>query len=318
MDNQASEAKTSSLLSSNADIRNAHLIIGPYRQETAALVANYANVNDKTMVSPYTTSELAANNNPNYIQINPTLKTHCQAITRHARERYRPEQIVLVCRGREVDRLQYFQEENARISGGNNVRRFREYVVPENQDVNSGQLLSLLQTDTTVFLVPSWAPETFITSFLRKLDLAKRASQGVVVYGMPQWMQYESADYDLYERLNVHVSSSTFVDPLSTAAQLFRRRFFDRFGTLPKEEAYLGYDVASFSGKMLNQYGTKFQYYLEQQPLMDMLLTKYDFERIINIPPNTVNPENLPIQRFENKFVNILKFEDYQFKPANY
>lgn len=317
LDNRANEAQTNLLLRSNADLREAHLIIGPYRQETASLVANFANVNDKTMVSPYTTSDAVAGTNPNYIQINPTLKTHCEAITRHARERYRPEQIVLVCRSREVDRLNYFQEENARISGGRNVRRFREYVVPENQDANSGQLLSLLQTDTTVFLVPSWAPESFIQSFLSKLDLAKRASQGIVVYGMPQWMQYESVDYDLYERLNVHVTTSSFVDPLSTAAQVFRRRFFDRYGTIPKEEAYLGYDVTVFSGRMLNQYGTKFQYYLEQQRPMEMLLSTYDFERIVNIPANAVNPENLPIQRFENKYVNILKFQDYQFKPAN-
>ncbi|MFN7118011.1 MAG: ABC transporter substrate-binding protein [Saprospiraceae bacterium] len=318
LDTRASEAYTGQLTRSNADLRDAHLIIGPYRREEARVIAGFATTNDKTVVSPYTTSDSVTVNNPNYIQINPTLRTHCEAITRHARARFRPEQIVLVCRGREVERLQYFQEENARISGGRNVRRFREYVVPENQDVNSGQLLSLLQTDTTVFLVPSWAPESFINSFLRKLDLAKRANQGVVVYGMPQWMQYETVDYELYERLNVHISNSTFLDPLSTATQVFRRRFFDRYGAVPKEEAYLGYDVTLFSGRMLHQYGTKFQYYLEQQPSTEMLLTRYEFERVVNLPPNAVNPENLPVQRFENKFVNILQFRDYQFKPANY
>lgn len=319
IDTRASELHTSQVLrSNNADLREAHLIIGPYRKETAKLVANFASTNDKTMVSPYTASDSVTYNNANYIQVNPTLRTHCEAITRHARERYRPEQIVLVCRGREVERLSYFQEENARISGNRNVRRFREYVVPENQDVNSGQLLSLLQTDTTVFLVPSWAPESFINSFLRKLDLAKRANQGVVVYGMPQWMLYETVDYELFERLNVHISNSSFLDPLSTAVQIFRRRFYDRYGAVPKEEAYLGYDVTLFSGRMLQQFGTKFQYYLEQQPSMEMLLTRYEFERVANLPPNTVNPENLPVQRFENKFVNILQFRDYQFKPANY
>lgn len=317
IDDHATEAYTSQILRSNADLRAAHLIIGPYRRETAKLVADFAAINDKTMISPYTTSDSVTINNPNYIQVNPTLKTHCEAITRHARQRFRPEQIVLVCRSREVERLQYFQEENARISGGRNVRRFREYVVPENQDVNSGQLLSLLQTDTTVFLVPSWSPESFINSLLQKLELAKRASQQVIVYGMPQWMQYETIDYDLYERLHVHVSSSTFLDPLVTNAQIFKRRFFERYGAVPKEEAYLGYDVAQFSGRMLRDFGTKFQYYLEQQQPTPMLLTRYDFERVVNIPLNAVNVENLPVQRFENKYVNILQFQDYQFKPAN-
>jgi len=318
IDDRAAEAYTSQLLRTNADLKNAHLIIGPYRRETARLIADFADQNDKTMVSPYTASDSVAVNNPNYIQINPTLRTHCEAITRHARRYYRPEQIVLVCRSREVERLQFFQEENARIAAGRNVRRFREYVVPESQEVNNSQLLSLLQTDTTVFLVPSWSPETFINSFLRKLDLAKRNSQYVVVYGMPQWMEYETVDYDIYERLNVHVSSSAFLDPLATDVQIFRRRFFERYGSIPKEEAYLGYDVAMFSGRMLRDHGTKFQYYLEQQKTpQDMLITRYDFERVVNLTPNLVNPENLPVQRFENKYVNILQFQDYRFKPAN-
>jgi len=315
IDDRASDTYTPQLLRTNADLRAAHLIIGPYRREVARQIADFAQTNDKTVISPYTTSDSVTMNNPNYIQVNPSLRTHCEALTRHARQRFRPEQIVLVARNREIDRFAFFQQENAVISNGRNVRRFREYVVPENAEVSSGQLLSLMQTDTTVFMVPSWSTEAFVNSFLRKLESAKRDNQAVIVYGMPQWMEYETIEYDVFERLNVHVSSSTFTDPLSPDVQFFKRRFFDRYGAVPRDEAYLGYDVTLFSGKMLKKYGTKFQYYLESEPTQ-VLHTRFDFERVVNIPATTANVENLPIQRFENKFVNILHFRDYQFKLA--
>lgn len=315
IDDRASETYVPQLLRNNRDIQNANLIIGPYRREIAKQLADYVRNTDKVVMSPYTTSDSVTAVNPNYIQVNPSIQTHCQAITRHVRQHYRPEQVVLLCRSREEERLEYFQQENALISRGYNVKRFTKYVVPDNVELNSGQLLSLMKTDTTVFIVPSFSSETFIASFLRKIDLAKRDNQTVVVYGMPQWMDYETIDFEYFERLNVHVSTSTFFNPLSPDVQFFKRRFFDRYGTIPQEEAFLGYDVTLFSLKMLSKYGTKFQYFLEKEPTQ-VLHTRFEFERVVNLPPNRYTTENLPVQRFENKYVNILQFRDYQFKLA--
>lgn len=321
---ETSEAAAAQVIRTNQDLAKSHLIIGPYRPETARILADFAyrynndNIteNDKVIVSPQTTLTNIVANNPAYVQVNPSLETHCQAITRHARQRYRPDQIVLVCRDKdqEVERLKYFQDENARISGGRNVQRFREYVVADNAEFNNAEMLSLIRfSDTTVFILPSWSNETFIYSFLRKLDLARRENTKIIVYGMPQWMEYEIIDYDYYERLNVHVSSGTYINSLSPDIQFFKRRFFDRYGTVPKDEAYLGYDVMLYFGRMLKKYGTKFQYALEVDPAQ-MLHTRFDFER--EVIPTTTGVERPPIQRFENKYVNILRFQDYQFKLA--
>ncbi len=317
VDNKASEPATTQLLRSNPDLANAHLIIGPYRRETTRLVAAFAKEKDKVLVSPYTTAADAASNNPNYIQVNPTLQSHCSAIMRHARQRYRPDQVVLLCRDKpeEIERLKYFQDENLLISGFANAPKLREYIVAESSlDFNNSDVLSLIRLqDTTVFVVPSWSSETFIYSLLRKLDLSKRASNHIVVYGMPQWIEYETIEYDYYERLNLHVSSSSFIDPLSPDIQFFKRRFFDRYGIVPNQEAYLGYDVTLFFGKMLKEYGTKFQYSLEKKPTQ-VLHTRFEFERVV-VPSATV--ENPPPIRWENKYVNILAFRDYQFRLAD-
>ena len=192
---------------------------------------------------------------------------------------------------------------------------FRQYTVKEEsasfQNIN---LIPFLPPgDTAVFILPSWSNETFIYSFLSRLKLARQPDNYVEVYGMPQWISYERIDYDLLEDLNVHVSSDFFVDPYLQEIGFFRSRFFDRYGTPPRDEAFLGYDVMLYFGRMINKYGTKFQYAFEQDP-QQMLHTRFEFERVVQ-PGRKTGRENAPIERFENKFVNILKFEDYQFQP---
>ena len=316
LDSKASENEVRALTRKGDGLKNANLIIGPYRRNNVKTMADFAKQENITFVSPYSASANISERNPDYIQVNPTLETHCKAITRHARERYRTDQIILVSQDNqaEIDRFKFFHDENFVLSLGDTTR-FREYIISESSvDLNQVNVLPLMQFgDTTVFIIPSWSEETFIISFLRKLYLAQTEENTIVVYGMPQWMKYERVDYDHFEKLNVHVSSGSYIDPFSTDAQFFKRRFYDTYGTAPREEAYLGYDVMRYFGKMLNKYGTKFQYWLDQEAAQQ-LHTTFEFDRVV--VPTTTGAENLPIEQFENKYVNILRFQDYQFQQS--
>lgn len=335
MDSKAQEAAVGKLLNTRSELYNSHLIIGPYRSDNVEMVAEFARRNNKTYVSPHSASANIPTANPNYIQVSPTLQSHCQAITQHAYENYGRKKIVLVSRDKEVERARfnYFQEEIFRLEGRiEDSLRLREYVVEvdDNDEERFGNIdLSSFMTpgDTTVFIVPSWSNESFIYSFLSQAKLSKNpmnpgreptqaqpSPMHVVVYGMPQWQEYERIDFDLYESLNVHISSDAYLDSYSDDVRFFRRKFYNRFGVTPGEEAFLAYDVTRYFGRMLNDYGTKFQYQLEQEPAQ-MLHTRFDFERVVR--PTTTGMENPPIQKFENKHVNILKFQDYQFQSAN-
>jgi hypothetical protein len=53
---------------------------------------------------------------------------------------------------------------------------------------------------------------------------------------------------------------------------------------------------------------------MEKEP-EDVLHTRFAFRKVVRINPND---RELPvIDRWENKFVNILRYQDYQFIPAN-
>lgn len=315
-DTEANELRTEQLLRENTDIKQSNLIIGPYRRDNVRLVAEFARRNEITFISPYSASQRISTQNPYYVQVSPTLKTHCEAITNHVLDRYAVEDVVLVVRDEQAEkaRLQYFHEENYRRAGTRDTTTFQEFIVSE----SSGNLTNMPfieLSDTTVFIIPSYQDKRFIYSLLSKIETSRKPNDYIVVYGMPQWMRFELNEYDYYEKLNVHVSSNNYLDPLSPEIQFFKRRFFDRYGAVPTDEAYLGYDVMLYVGKMLNQYGTRFQYSMETEPSQS-LHTRFEFERVLG-DYQPFQTERAPVNQFENKYVNILKFEDYQFQQAN-
>lgn len=317
LDTKLPETALSPLLRTNQDLPKANLIIGPYRRDNIREVAEFARRNNIAFVSPYSAATDLSAGNPNYIQVSPSLEAHCAAIMRHALRQARPNQIILVSRADTVERsrLRFFQEEYFRSAGAMTANKLQEYVVSSRTaDYSDMNVMPFIQLqDTTVFIVPSW-DETFIYSLLRKLDVSRQAYQTIIVYGMPQWMSFEHVDLDYFEKLNVHISSNYYLDPLAPEVQFYKRQYFDRYGTVPPLEAYLGYDVTLFFGRALQKYGTRFQYRMDAER-GQYLHTRFEFEPVVR--PGTTGMENRPIERFENKYVNILKFEDYQFILAN-
>jgi ABC-type branched-subunit amino acid transport system substrate-binding protein len=318
MDSEASEQQVNDLVRTNRDLNQAHLVIGPYLRNNASILANKMRTTGGVLVSPHSASGNVSAQNPNYVQVKPTLVSHCQAIMRHVLSDHTADQIVLVGMNteEEIARFDYFQREYERLNGLQQTEPLRRLTIDTTRlDMQTTSLKQWFSYDKeTVFIVPSWSKESFINSFLRKLDLESTQYQRVKVYGMPQWMDYDRIDFDYYEKLNVHISSSVFIDDLDPDTRAFKRRYYDRYGEIPLEEAFIGYDATRYFGDMLNKYGTKFQLQLEQHP-QQLMHTEFDFQRII--VPTTTGVEFPQVERWENKYVNILKFENYRFTKAN-
>ncbi|MEM6965201.1 MAG: ABC transporter substrate-binding protein, partial [Bacteroidota bacterium] len=247
MDTKRSAEEVDNLLT-RSELLDAHLIIGPYSSKPLTKVADFAKENQKILISPINTGGDITKDNPNFIQANPSLKSHCEAILKHALRSYATDQIVLVCRNKdvEVNRLKYFQDANLEIAGTTTAPPLTEYIIDATLADEFGELENLptyIQEDRqTVFIVPSYSNETFISNFMRQLEISKGDNE-VLVYGMPRWMEYDRIQYDYYERLNLHVSCANYADNEVEAIQIFRRNFFDKYGTIPDDNAYKGYDL---------------------------------------------------------------------------
>lgn len=318
MDSGAATSTTAGLVRTNSDLAESHLVVGPYRRDNVALLAQMAKQRGNVLVSPHSATSGISSQNPNYVQVNPTLETHSEALLQHALANHHPKNIVLVSKDspNEISRLNYFRDEYNRYNRGLPVTPLQELLIPEEEatGMENVDLTPIMQqSDTTVFVVPSWE-ETFVYALLRKIDVSRDPYETVVVYGMPQWKDFEKIDFDYYEKLQVHISSSVFVNPLDPDVRLFKQQFYDLYGSIPTDEAFVGYDVMLYFGRMLKKYGTKFQYALEGEEA-EGLHTSFEFERVVR-PGTTSGIETNQIEQFENKFVNILQFKNYQFQKA--
>ncbi len=318
LDTKYSEQEVRHLLSFEPAIQQADLLIGTYRSANARLVADYVLKNPKPFVSPFSGSSTISSDNPQYIQVNPTFRTHCDAITRYLMQHYTPDQIVLVVpnKPKEVERLVIFQELRKRYLPQGDTSSFKELIISdETLDLKETNLNEHLLADRpTVFVVPSWSNETFVYAFLRKLKVASQNFSEVLVFGMPQWMEYERADFELYENLHVHLTSNYYIDPYNPDIRLFKQRFFEEFNLLPTKEAYYGYCTTLYFCRLLQKYGKDFPSYLPDEDWAN-LYTRYQFRPVFE--QQTTGAETpAKIQRYENRFVHILEFRNYYFQPV--
>lgn len=311
--------ETARLLTAAPEFNAAHLVVGPYLKANVTTMTEAVRGRETVLISPYSASTGVTTNNPNYVQVNPTLETHMRSLIKHAYRTQNPERIVLVTGtdpGQQA-RLGYLHDEYKVLTGGADVAPLEELSLDLN-DATVELARYLGGRRKTVFIVPIYEDESFVANFLRLLYTRTRDDfgRGVVVYGLPQWQDYTRINFDYYEGTNVHISSSVYVDPLDPAVRAFRRNFYERFAVLPQDEAYVGYDVTRYFLRMTAEHGTRFQYALEANP-EDLLHTKFRFEPVAVVPAGASNFERATLDRFENKFVNILRFKDYAFKRVN-
>ncbi|MAT53745.1 MAG: hypothetical protein CMN32_04645 [Saprospirales bacterium] len=316
-DTEGSEAKVRNLLR-RVELEKADVIIGPYKRDNVVICEAYAKEHETPLVVPHTASMGIPEGNPWYVQVNPSLQSHCEAIVKHARSRYSPENMVLVSLEREAasGSFEFFQKANLSLNNFGDTTRLKEVRIDNDPSkFNDIDLSDYIKAgEPNVFLVPSWSSEAFVYSLLRHLMEFQTQGEEIIVYGMPQWMGFEQVDYEFFERLQVHVSSSSYLNKDDERLRNFQREFFEEYGTIPREEAFLGYDIMRYFGSMTAQYGKNFVGRIDAMPY-DVLLGRFEFSRVVREPEKHREQLNY-FDQLENKFVHILKFQDYHFQPA--
>ena len=299
-------------LLTRSEITNADVIIGPVEKDLVATFIDYSVQNNKTVISPYFPSGDVTGSHPNFIQVKPSLKTHCENLMRDVRSKFQTEQVVIVGRTAENEnaRFSYFQDANTMINQTNQGGRLDEWTIEDETNFNVETYLR--PTGTTVFLVPSWH-EPFVAALLKKLATSSRKNN-IVVYGMPQWLDFEKSLNSLFTALNVHLSSSTFIDANNPDVRQFRNNYLSKFNKIPSTDSYLGYDCAMYFVNLMARYGTKISPFLAGEA-RSVLHTQFRFEPVA---PKIINDNDFGdnTTKYENKHVNILKFQNGSFKPA--
>ncbi len=307
-DTQVNDADFQKLLL-DRKLEKAQVFIGPIRSSHVSTFAEWGKIRRKIMISPETpNSELTASN-PGFIQTNPSLRAHCEAITRHVKKTSQPDAVTIVCKEKEVDRIRYFQDANTVMGNG----KFNELRISDANNTFSGiDLKKFIKAGrTSVFILPHWANQDFVNSFLRTLKSAK-GNNRVEVYGMPQWKGFESIETEFLTALNVKIAAATYIDYNDPKVKAFQQKFYDATGTIPDEDGINGYDVTLFMGRMLAYHSLSFPELLGTNAF-NSLHGRFDFTRWY-VTGGIDSKSNL-YDYLENTHIHILKFGKDGYKP---
>lgn len=99
--------------------------------------------------------------------------------------------------------------------------------------------------------------EAFLSNYLRELDQLSDQYE-MVLFGTPQWADYQLIDPRYYETLNIHIFSTDFIDYRDRHIKNFVYRYRELFKTEPANDAFKGAQTAYYFFYALGKYGKEF------------------------------------------------------------
>jgi len=328
-DSQRSIDKVVSDLSTDV-FRNVDAIIGPYgssrNKEGLKEVAKYGKENEVTVVSPWYASKSITEENPYFIQLRPNLDDYYRKMLTHAKANFSNDEIVLLGRVQSADPRRQRADES-RIQ---NLQRMHREI--EENDYAADLNVFTLNTDSLQYadiaydslfwetgrkaiILPyySSADESFVYNSLRRMN-GEKGLEPVHVYTMPMAYESDKIEFNMYRNLSMKICRSKFVDKSEPEVLQFERNYFNRYGAIPSDDAYQGYDVMKFVGESLEEYGRNFQYFLEGS--RRYLQSSFDIKPLVNQgkTDQMIDDRMTELDYFVNKHLDIIEFTDTTFE----
>lgn len=300
-------------LSSWADAET-DLIVAPFHKKQVEEVAKYGKQKEIPVVSPWLVSSSIAKENPYYIKLMPDITDYYYAIVDDVTQRYTPEQVVIIGDNTDQKKMTYVQNLCKALYKERGYDQGVEEFIVDQDSLANGELAfdHIYQREQPlVVIIPNYSSsdEKLIYNSVRRLSIEK-GEQEVIVYGMPILLSSDRMEYDYFKTLNMCVARSKYVDQKNDRVIAFKSDYLARFGAIPTEDAYEGYDMMMYIGENLWKYGKNFQYHLDTK-------SDYYLQSAFDVQverPKDAGEDFTKVDYFVNKNIDIIRFVDNRFR----
>lgn len=298
-DTEKDNAKINELLK-NPDLIGMDLIIGPLIPAHNQMVNQFALSNKIETVNPLSNNSKLFEGNEYVFLFQPTLERQAQQAATYA-EKAMP--IV------EKEKVIIFYSDNARDSllavNYRDSITARKYKVTVFEQVNKDKLAKVTSTlsdsatmvETNHVFIAS-ADQVVAANVVSALEISQLITP---VFTRSEWLQFPLLNFEQLQKRQVHFIYPEFVDLDNPILPAFRKAYIAQMNTFPTSYVYTGYDLMTFFGKALDQYGNYFKDAFNKQGF-----TKTKFFQGADY--SFAN---------ENKYVPIVKFEENKLKLLN-
>lgn len=238
-------------------------------------------------------------NNPFFILLNPTLRTHCEGIYRHIQKYYALNPIIVFRKkGQLEDRIkQYFDEFGKNTVG---VPLKMKYVdLTDSFTVN--HLKPYLDTINQTICIAGSLDENFGRRLTQQLANLKKQKYLSSVVGMPTWDNIKEFNKPEYKGIEITYTNPFYNARLDKFSQSIINYFNKVMYARPSDMVFRGYEVTWKYARLLLQYGKDLPSNLSNKSFK--VFTDFDIQPV-------VNKENMTLEYFENRKLYFLKWQD--------
>lgn len=290
------------------------VIVAPFSKKQVVEVAKYGKAKKIPVVSPWLVSSTVTKENPYYIKLMPDIREYYFAIMEDVSQNFTAEQVVIVGENSDKSKIAYLQELAKEMYGTGEEDAVEEFIVDPDSLANGEFAFDsiFIREQPLVVIIPNYSSsdESLIYGCVRRLSVEKR-EQTVHAYGMPILLNSDRMEYDYFKSLNMRVARSKFVDKHNARIGNFKGDYFSRYGAIPTDAAYEGYDMMMYLGESIWEYGKSFQYHLDKKSDY-YLQSAFDIQK--KISAEDIEKERFDeIDYFVNKNVDIIEFKENKF-----
>lgn len=244
-DSQNDTAVLKKLLA-NGELKNADLIIGPIEQRQMELVSQFASSRKIPVFSPLSVVSTLPFSNTLFYNLQPDEMSRANALAQTIKQEFPGKKLLISGDGKKTD-LSFRPLLISALK--NNGIAYEE--IPGGKWVEWSKYLS--EKGTPLYI--GTEDQNHLSVVLGKLISSGREP---VVFGDQKWLEFTNNDFSFWEKLQVHIVSSSNESIHDPALSRIREDYVREFEQAPGRFALLGYDHFRFVGELLMAFGTHF------------------------------------------------------------
>ncbi|RYY97771.1 MAG: hypothetical protein EOO11_09960 [Chitinophagaceae bacterium] len=280
-----------------ADLKDAALFIASSNAAETRLLAEEASRRKVPFVSATLPNDAGVTNNPYYVVLNSTLRTHVEALYKYYQRTAATDRVILFTRsGAQEAQVRDYLQDYAKVTTGTPLKIQVQTVTDATED--EAVVAMLDSTKRNVCLVGS-LDEDFASGIAGALRSAGPAYQ-IQIAGMPTWdaFNFRSTEYRGMDIL--YTTPFYYAKPTPLATQV-GRQFSSRQNGRPTDLFYRGYEVTlRFALLLLDTDG-------DMAPNLsrkgNTVFTPF------NIQPVFLDPAHPTLDYFENKHLYFIRVQ---------
>lgn len=267
-------------------------------------LADFAANNKIPLISETYPNDGGVTENPYFVLINPTLKTHADAIYKYLQRNNATNNIVWVKRkGNMEDMIQsYFAENNKKTP----ALPLRMKTVELVDSFSTADLLLNLDSNRQNIVICGTLNESFSISIIKTLSANKDYSTQVI--GMPTWDGMKELTRSDLKGVDVIYSSPYNFSKTDKLRILITTKYRNKFLSRPSDHVFKGFESVYHFTKLAVKHQAKLIHNLSDK--------SYKLFNDFDIQPFKLKKENLNPDYLENRKLYFIKKVDGQIKSV--